>query len=721
MGTADALFGTVALILALAATLAALGYRFRQPLIISFLVAGVLAGPSGIGLIGGEPGGLDLLAHIGISLLLFVVGLRLDVGMIKTVGPVALATGLGQVFFTSLGGYLIAAAFGLSVVSAMYVAVALTFSSTIIIVKLLSDKKEIDSLHGRIAVGFLIVQDIVAILALIALTAFGGDAPEGRSFAAQALFIAVKGVGLLGMVYLLMRRVLPLLADYLARSQELLVLFAVTWAVALATAAERLGFSKEVGAFLAGISLASIEQRDDIAGRLTVLRDFLLLFFFIDLGARFDLGLLRGNLTPAAVLSLFVLVGNPLIVMAIMGTMGYRRRTGFMCGLAVAQISEFSLILGVLGLRLGHISPADMSLITVVGVATIFASTYMILHSGRLYAFLSPALRIFERRHPSREARDDSAAQPAGGDLTILIGLGGYGRELARNLIRRGRSVLAADFDPRAIARARREGIAAVYGDAADPEVLSQFPLARAIWVVCTVSDPSLNMAFPRLLRTAGYSGRFAAVARDPMHVERLHSSGAYIVLRPYSDAADQAADVLTGAMQAMPAFGDWPAALREITLRAGSVFAGRTIRDLPLRTDLKVTVLAVSRAGRIDFDPPPDFVLYPGDRVALLGAPEDLTSAVERLGQRVEGNRPSLPSAFVFGEVSVSDGFPSAGKKLAEARFRDRHGVSVIGIRRDEERIMSPGGQVQILTGDLLLVVGGAEQVGRLQEAVSF
>jgi len=707
-------FGEITVILALAAILAAIGYRFRQPLIIAFLAAGILVGPSVLGLVEG-PGEIDLLAHIGISLLLFVVGLRLDVGMIRTVGSVALATGLGQVFFTSLVGYAIAFSCGLPPTSAVYVAVALTFSSTIIIVKLLSDKKEIDSLHGRIAVGFLIVQDIVAILALIALTAFGGEAPAGRSFTGAALAIAGKGIGLLALVYLLMRRILPRLMAYLARSQELLVLFAITWAVALSTAAELLGFSKEVGAFLAGVSLASTEQRDAVAGRLTVLRDFLLLFFFIDLGARLDLGQFRGELLPAAVLSLFVLIGNPLIVMIIMGAMGYRRRTGFMCGLAVAQISEFSLILAALGLRLGHITPSDMSLITLVGIFTICASTYMILYSGPLYALLSPALKIFERRNAFREGHENSVAHAGGKDLTILVGLGSYGGELAGHLVRRGRSVLAVDFDPRAIATGRGRGISAVYGDAADPEVLAQLPLRQASWVVCAVSDPALNLALPRLLRLSGFAGRFAASARDHSQVARLRTSGAYIVLKPYSDAAEQASEVLTGAMQALPVFTDWPAAIQEISLRAGSIYAGRAFREIPLRSEMNVTVLAISRAGRIGFDPPPDFVLYPGDRVALLGAPENLPDAVERLGRREEGG---ADSAFASGEVEVVAGSSAAGRSLQEIRFRDRYGASVIGIRRGEERIVSPGGDERILAGDRLVVVGKPVQVDRLRSS---
>jgi len=283
-------FVEIAAILGLATLTGIVGQKLRQPLIIMFLATGILAGPSFLGIIQSYEQ-IELLAHIGIALLLFIVGLKLDLNLIRTTGPVALATGLGQIVFTSIIGFAIAIVMGMSYLSAAYVSVALTFSSTIIIVKLLSDKKEIDSLHGQIALGFLIVQDIAAILALVALTTLGSSVGGEGSGYLLFLMIGAKGVGLLGGVALLMKYVIPYLTQRLAHSLELLTLFAIAWAVLLGAGSELLGFSKEVGAFLAGVSLASTAFRDSIGARLTGLRDFLLLFFFIDLGARLDLSM----------------------------------------------------------------------------------------------------------------------------------------------------------------------------------------------------------------------------------------------------------------------------------------------------------------------------------------------------------------------------------------------------------------------------------------------
>ncbi|PKL97115.1 MAG: sodium:proton exchanger, partial [Gammaproteobacteria bacterium HGW-Gammaproteobacteria-7] len=347
-------------------------------------------------------------------------------------------------------------------------------SSTIIIVKLLSDKREIDSLHGRIAVGFLIVQDICVILAMILLPAFAGS--SGDSLLIQFARLLATGAAFVGGTFVMMRWIMPPLLDRLARSQELLVLFAVAWAVLLAAGGDALGFSKEVGAFLGGVSIASTRYRDAIASRLTSLRDFMLLFFFIELGSRLDMSSIAEQILPAVVLSLFVLVGNPLIVIAIMGFMGYRRRTGLLAGLTVAQISEFSLILAALGVSLGHIGTDALGLVTLVGIITIGLSTYLIIYSSQLYELLRKPLGFFERSVPYRELRD-RAQSPARVDI-VVMGLGRYGGRIARRLAARGLSVLGIDFDPQALDALRDESLTTQYGDIADPEFTLSLPLS---------------------------------------------------------------------------------------------------------------------------------------------------------------------------------------------------------------------------------------------------
>lgn len=714
MPRSDAFF-EIALILGVATFLGVIGRKLRQPLIIMFLAAGILSGPAGLGIVRSYDQ-IDLLAKVGIALLLFIVGLKLDLHLIRTTGPVALATGLGQILFTSCVGLILALVMGMTMLNAAYVAVALTFSSTIIIVKLLSDKNEIDSLHGQIAVGFLIVQDIAAILALVALTTLGSRADTDGSALFESVLIVVKGVGFLVVVGLLMRYVLPYIVQRLSYSQELLALFAISWAVFLGATSEYLEFSKEVGAFLAGISLASTGYRDQISTRLTGLRDFLLLFFFIDLGARLDWSTVGAQLGYSAVFSIFVLVGNPIIVLFIMGLMGYRRRTSFMAGLVVAQISEFSLIVAALGLSLGHITPETMGLITLVGVITICVSTYMILYSEPLYRFLSPALRIFERKHPYREAAADFVPEMPGLDI-VLFGLGRYGSNLIEFLQRRNKTILGIGFDPAELEYWRTRGLSVLYGDIADPDIYDQLPLGRARWVASTVRSEPLNQDLIKHLKRRGYDGKIALTATSEEESQAYEALGVHVVFRPFRDAAEQAADSLTHAMEILPEAVDWPIAFREVRIKSGSTFAGQTVRSIPLRAATGVSILAITRSGKIHYDPGPDFQVYPQDRLVLVGSSEELRRAEELLDELYEDDESGSDAPFEIAEVVLSNNSARIGKSLVDLQFHQSFGVTVVGIRRGDTQLTTPSPAERLQAGDGLIVIGAADAIQALKQ----
>lgn len=545
-------FHEFAALLALASVVGFLGLLLRQPMIVSFIAVGVLSGPSAFGIVRSWEK-IQLLAELGVAVLLFLVGLKLDLQLVRSLGPVALTTGLGQVLFTSVIGYGIGIALGLDSLAALYVAVALTFSSTIIIVKLLSDKKEVDSLHGRIAIGFLIVQDLVVVIAMMALSAIGvGGAGDGAGSVLQ--FVRIVGLGLvvLAGVAVFVRFVADPLAGYLARSPELMVTFAISWAALLAALGSHVGFSKELGGLLAGVSLASTPYREAIVARLAPLRDFLLLFFFIALGSHLDIGALGGQVGPALVFSVFVLVGNPLIVLAIMGAMGYRKRTGFLAGLTVAQISEFSLIFVTMGLTLGHVGADHVGLVTLVGLITIALSVYMITYSQSLYRRLEPLLGIFERSQPFREPDVAEEVSRDGRREVILFGMGRYGGAIAVKLRERGLAVLGVDFNPDEVRRWRRNGFHVVYGDASDPAFLDGLPLAGVEWVVSAMPQHDLGLTHedPRLvlldaMRERGFAGRVAVSTHFDPEIEVLEARGAGVVLRPFADAAERAVERL--------------------------------------------------------------------------------------------------------------------------------------------------------------------------------
>lgn len=537
----DDIFSSIALILFIASILGILAIKLKQPLIVSFIAVGIILGPSSLGLVTVN-NELDLLAKLGISLLLFIVGLKLDLHIIRAMGAVALATGIGQVLFTSLFGYLIALLLNFDHIEAVYIAVALTFSSTIIIVKLLSDKREVDSLHGRIAIGFLIVQDLLVIIAMIVLNALSGAKVPG-TIGPNVLSILFNGFMFVVVVGFLMRYLLTPLLNILAQSKELLMLFSIAWAVSLGALGHYMGFSKEVGAFIAGVSLASTPYRDVIGARLVSLRDFLLLFFFVDLGATLDLSAVTLQFGDALVFSLFVLVGNPLIVMIIMGIMGYRKRTGFLAGLTVAQISEFSLILGALGVSLGHISGHVLGVITLVGLITISASTYMILYSHGLYQKVLPLLGIFEKKRPNREMLSDQQGKSESFDI-IVFGLGCFGRTLVNEFMLKGYSVLAIDIDPEAVRQAKLTGMVARYGDAEDEEFIALLPLQNTKWVVGAMHDKYISQTLSQHLHDIGYNRKSAFTVHDKYNVEQITKHGAVLIMI-HEYAAEHAAQQL--------------------------------------------------------------------------------------------------------------------------------------------------------------------------------
>jgi Kef-type K+ transport system membrane component KefB len=536
------IFTEFSLLLIISAFAGMIAIWLKQPVLIAYIVVGIVVGPAVLGLVGAHDQ-IDLLAQVGVAVLLFVVGLKLDLQHIRHIGPVALATGLGQLTFTIIFGFILTYAMGKSPMDAVYIAVALTFSSTIIIVKLLTDKREIDALHGRIAIGFLIVQDLAVVIAMMLMSTLktGHEVELTQVFISLALRLTI----VVAAMFILMRYLLPKIVARMARSQELLLIFAIAWGTSFAALGEWSGFSKEAGAFLAGFSLASSVYRDAISARLTGIRDFLLLFFFIDLGSKLDFSTLGAEVAPAIVLSLFVLIGNPLIVMGIMGYMGYRKRTGFLAGLTVAQISEFSIVFVAMGISLGHVGVDVLGLITIVGLVTIALSTYMIIYSHPLYDRLSNWLSIFERKTPYKElTHENNNAKYSNLDV-IVFGAGRYGSALASGLQKTGLHVLTIDFDPENYKKQQSRGLNIRYGDGTESDFIDSLPIKNTKWIVSTLPDITSNKSLIHALKENHYKGNIAVVAREEIDKTMLKTVGATIVLYPIVDAVEYAIESL--------------------------------------------------------------------------------------------------------------------------------------------------------------------------------
>jgi Kef-type K+ transport system membrane component KefB/Trk K+ transport system NAD-binding subunit len=534
------LFSELAILLLLAALAGAVAVRLRQPLVLGFIAIGVLVGPAGLNYIAATDQ-IHLFGEMGLALLLFVVGLKLDLHLLRTLGPIALAAGACQIVVTAVLGLGLALLLGFPLPAALLIAVALTFSSTIIIVKLLSDKHETESLHGRLALGVLLVQDLVAILVMLGITSLGTDSSHPPLL--QVLTFLGKAGGLLLGVWAVTIYGLPRVLALLSRSTELLVLVGIAWALTLGHLGDLLGLGLELGAFLAGLSLASTPYREILGAKLVSLRDFLLLFFFVELGTRLELTGLAPQLPTAVALIVFVMAIKPLVVLVALSVLGYRKRTSFLTGLTLAQMSEFSLIVLAMGAAAGLVRPETVGMVTLVGLVTIGLSSALIEQATPLYERLTPALRGLDRLRPHRE--DGRAVATDEAVEVVLFGLGSYGTQVADTLRARGRRVLGVDFDPQAVAAWEVRGWPAILGDAEDPDFAAALPLFTAAWVVSAIRDPQINRALLHGIRQAGYTGSVALAARDRQEGEAVLGDRVGLLLVPAEDAAVQAVDLL--------------------------------------------------------------------------------------------------------------------------------------------------------------------------------
>ncbi len=509
----DTFIDDLGFIVVAGALFAFIARRIGMPSIVAYLLAGLFLGPV-TGLVTLSQS-LGLLSEIGIALLLFLVGLELSLEKIRDVGRVAVVAGIGQVVFTAAGGLLLCYFLGFALMEAIFLAVALTFSSTVVVVKLLDEKGELDHLYGRIAVGIFLVQDLVAIVILTFLAGLGGAGGEtagvGLGAILKSLGSAFGGMALLLLIALLAARyLLPKPFAWSARRPEAMLIWSLSWCFVLVMVAHVLHLSLEIGAFLAGISLAQLPYNEDLHRRVHPLMNFCIAVFFVSLGVKMEIGEAIQEWPTVTALSLFVLVGNPLIFIWIIARMGYRARTSFFAGVTVAQISEFSFIVVALGVGYGMVGDKVMSQTALIGLVTITVSAYMIRFSEPLYRFcdrhgllrplLPKRLRETTGDEPTAPGDPDDHGVGCSGHV-IVVGMNSLGRGLARRLHDRGREVVAVDTDPKKL-----EGLSCrtVLGNAAHRAVLEHLGFRRAGLLVSALRIDATNDLLAYRCRVAG-------------------------------------------------------------------------------------------------------------------------------------------------------------------------------------------------------------------------
>jgi Kef-type K+ transport system membrane component KefB len=524
------------LILVAAALFALLARMLRVPAIVGYMVAGLLLGPATHLVAGTES--LELISDVGIALLLFLVGLELSLEKIRDVGRAALVVGVAQIGATALLGFGLDRLLGLGNMPAALLALGLTFSSTVVAVKLLERKGELHALHGRLALGILLVQDVAVAVALTLLAGLGE--PEGLDLATVGRGLLSASAGMAALVLLAVvavRWVLPRLFRWLQGGGEAVFVWSLTWCFGFILAAQALGLSVEIGAFVAGMSLAQLEHNEEMIRRVHPLVNFFLAVFFVTLGIHMDPAAALAQWPVVLVLTLFVIVGKPLILMLIIPRLGYGERSSFLAALTLGQISEFSFIVASLALGAGLVGEDFLALVGVLGLLTIGASAALIQGGDRVYAALHDRglLRAFGAR-----GLEESRPGELEGHV-IVVGMNTLGRRLVEDLVERGEKVLAVDTDPEKLRAV--ECAAKLLGNTEHPDVLARANLRRAKLLISALQIEDANNLLAYQSHRAGIPSSIHAF--DPILIGELKENGATHLMVSKHDGIRQVAQAL--------------------------------------------------------------------------------------------------------------------------------------------------------------------------------
>ncbi len=480
----NSIFLNISILLSIAIVLAFIVRLLRQPMIISYILTGIVCGPLFLNLINNQQEFFSVFAQIGVILLLFLVGLNLNPSFFKQVGKIAFFTGVGQVVLTSLFGFAILLYLGFSAYSSIFLAISITFSSTIIILKLLSDKRDLMTVYGRYTLGLMLVQDIIAIGLMIMLPSF--SEPERILSAVAGMFL--KSIGLLALVYFLSRIILPVFLNSVAQSGEFLLIFTLAWCFAIAGLGDWAGLTLEVGAIIAGISLGSSVYQTEISSRIRPLRDFFIALFFIILGSEMSVGSIKYAVAPGLILSIFVLVGNPIILFFLYRMARFTRRSSFLAGLTAAQVSEFGFVFLFVANQMGYVDNNILSIFTIVALVTIFFSSYMITYNYQIYMALRPFVRKFFGKDGYKEKKTTKERFDV-----FVFGYHRLGWKICEALKEMGANFAVVDFDPHALEKLQNRRIPHFFGDATDVEFLDELPLSSAKMIISTLPNTEVQ------------------------------------------------------------------------------------------------------------------------------------------------------------------------------------------------------------------------------------
>ena len=544
------IFLEITIIICLAAALSVVFRFLKQPILLAYILTGIIIGHLGF-FPGRNSDVLQALSDIGITFLLFLMGLEIKIKEFRLIGKAVFLVGAGQMIFTFLLGFLLSFLFGFDQITSFYITIALVFSSTVIGIKLLSDKKDLNSLYGKIAVGILLMQDFLEIAVLIFLSSAG---KTDISPIAQFIWVGIKSIVLFGSVGYLSFNVFPKIVEKLSSSSEVLFLVSIAWLFGFSAllSSPMIGFPISIGGFLAGLALTNSIANYQIIAKAKTLRDFFMILFFVVLGVNMSFVNISSILIPAIVLSGFVLIVKPLIVMICLGILGFRKRTSFMAGMVLAQISEFSLIIIFLASKSFNLSDKAVSLVTLIGIITFIVSSYMVINNNKLYLKFANFLHIFEKENTHGEKIVSSSnSMDDLKDHIVIVGGDQMGQSILDSLDNSGNSVVVVDFDPSIVRKlGERTGVHRLFGDIGDLDIQQKAKLDTASLVISTVPDIEDNVLLLRELKHENKKAKVIVMAFDKLEARILYKEGADYVVLPHLAGGRQLVKILENDLE---------------------------------------------------------------------------------------------------------------------------------------------------------------------------
>ena len=716
---------------------------FRQPVLLGYLVAGTIIGPTGLGLIK-EVVQVETLAQFGVAFLLFALGVEFSLSELNKVRRVSLGGGGLQIILTILVTMLVALSMGWveSPVQGLFLGSILSLSSTAVVLKSLMDRNETETPHGRVMLGILVVQDLALGLMLAVLPALNQPAEQiGWTVGYALLELGLFALGAIAAGLW----VIPRLLRFLARteSRELFLLGVVALCLGIALLTEHLGLSIEMGAFVAGLTISEVEYADQTLTYVEPLRDIFATLFFASIGMLIDPVFLWNNLDLILGLVALVFVGKFLIAAPLIKLFGYPLRTALLAGLGLTQIGEFSFVLASEGRSLELVSREVYLLILGTTAVTLAITPFVLRLVPQLFNWLEtlPWIRQYLEAQDLPLAMADEIPRE---DSVVVCGYGRVGRTIVQLLQDQGYPVLVIDQSEATIQQLREAQIPYIYGNAASLYVLEKAEVDRARGIAIALPDPiSTRLCLKRALELAPDLDAIVRAHKE-RDIEILYQLGAREVVQPEFEASlelathllvnlgrpqllvqrkvqqirdhhylelrpEKSAEEISRELRiaAQDLNSQW------YSLPADSPLAGMTLEETDLRHLTGVSLMAIRRDGDGEVDyPDPQTALKREDRLLVVGEPEELAA----FNQLAKGEVTVPQGGKACQWLAIPDNSPFSGKTLAELDLRRQYEIQVQAIRREHKFIRFPNGGSQLQAHDRLLLCGGQSQLAQVQ-----